>query len=216
MRPLVLALAVGCGAPAAPPVAPVARGTPVIHNSVPAADRWVFRQLRVGKLPIASRTSFELVLHGDHATLAETDEREHRALAMAEADRGAQWTIVAQRTYRGTARVRPGAVDLALGSDGVQPLELHCTERSVPAAAPGALRVPSPNRPADYECGDRGVWDPPGTTAVPSLLCNAGGASDADDEDDDDRLAFARPPGLEHASVNDDCVVQGGGLRIVQ
>jgi hypothetical protein len=213
MRTLVVALIAGCGTAAAP------RTASVVHDDAPAAaERWIFRQLRVGKLPIATRTIFELVIEGDRASLIETDQREHRALSLAEADRGAHWKIVGQRTYRGTASNAPGALDLALAlalaSEGVQPLQLHCTPRSIDAAAPGALRVPSPNRPADYACGDHGVWDPPAMTPIHAIVCDAG--TGASDDDDDDRLVFARPPGLEYAAVHDDCVLQGGGLRIIR
>jgi hypothetical protein len=206
---LTAALVAGCSA-AAPP-----RTSPVVHDDAPAAaERWIYQQLRVGKLPIASRTIFELAIDGDRASLVETDERAPRALSMAEADRGAQWKIVGQRTYHGTARTTPGALDLALASEGVQPLPLHCTPRSIDAAAPGALRVPSPNRLASSACGDHGVWEPPATTSVHAIVCDTGAA--AADEDDDDRLVFARPPGLEYAAVHDDCVLQGGGLRIIR
>lgn len=206
---LGLVLVAGCG-PVAPPVsAPLTHHAPQV-----AAERRIFRQLRVGTRQPATRTTFELVIDSDRASLFESDERERRALSMADADRGAHWTVAAQRTYRGTATVMSGALDLALASDGVQPLQLHCTPRSVVAAAPGALRVSS-STAVDHACGDRGAWDPPATTHVQALVCDSG-VADADEEDDDDRLVFAAPPGLEYTTVNDDCVTHGGGLRIAR
>jgi len=208
MRILAVVLVAGCGS-AAPPHPPAAHS-----EAPPAAERQIFRQLRVGTRPIATRTTFELVIDGSRASLTETDERGRRALAMVDADRGARWDVVARRTYLGSAMIKPGAVELVLASEGVQPLQLRCTRRAVDAAAAGALRVPSPDRPADYACGDRGGWQPPATSQVAATVCDAGGADP--DDDDDDRLVFAPPPGLEYAAVNDDCALRGGGLRIAR
>lgn len=209
-RILGVALVASCGAAASP------ASTPPVRQAAPvAAERWIFRQLRVGTRQTAMRTTFELVIDGDRASLLESGEQDRRARLMAEADRNAQWTVVTQRMYRGTATVTPGALDLELASDGVQRLQLRCIPRSVDAAAPGALRVPSPGRAADGACGDHGTWDPPATSLVRALVCDSGGA-DPDDEDDDDRLVFAPPPGLEYAAVNDGCVLRGGGLRIAR
>jgi hypothetical protein len=220
-RILGLVLLAGCSA-GPPPVAPVA-AVPRPPASEPHVERQLFRQLRVGIRPIARRTSFELVIEGDRASLVEIEEREQRALSMAQADREARWTVTARRTYRGTAATVAGALQLELSAEGVQPLRLRCAPRPVDVAVAGALRVPSPERPADASC-DRGVWSPPTKTRVAALVCSAGGAGpDADDhehhdehDDHDDRLVFARPPGLEHAAVNDACALRGGGLRIAQ
>jgi hypothetical protein len=222
---LVLLTACSAAAPVAAPVtAPVA--TPPV--SEPRLDRRLFRQLRVGQRPTAKRTTFELIVDGDRASLVEIEEREQRALSMAEADREARWRETARRTYRGSAATVSGALQLALRSDGVQPLQLHCTARSVDAAAAGAIRVPSPGG-AQEGC-DRGAWSPAATLRVAALVCSAGGAAPDDDhgeaepahddhgehDDHDDRLVFARPPGLEHALVNDGCALRGGGLRIAR
>jgi hypothetical protein len=208
-RILGLALVAACGSVASPASAPLAQ-----HAAPAAAQRRIFRQLRVGTRQTATRTTFELVIDGDRAYLLESDERERRALAMADADRDAHWTVAAQRTYRGTATVTSGALDLALASDGVQPLQLRCTPRSVEAAAPGALRVSSSTR-VDHACDDRGAWAPPATTPVQAMVCDTG-VADPDEQDDDDQLVFAALPGLEYATVHDDCVTHGGGLRIVR
>jgi hypothetical protein len=208
MRILAVVLVVGCGS--AVPSRPAAAHS----EAPPAAERQIFRHLRVGTRPIAMRTTFALVIDGSRASLTETDEREHGALALAEADRGARWEVVARRSYRGGATVTSGAIELALASDGVQPLQLRCTRRAVDAAAAGAIRVPSPDRPGDYTCGDRGVWQPPATSSVAALVCDAGVADP--DDDDDDRLVFAPPPGLEYVSVDDACALRGGGLRIAR
>jgi hypothetical protein len=49
------------------------------------------------------------------------------------------------------------------------------------------------------------------TNQITAMVCDTG---IADPDDDDDQLVFAPPPGLEYASVNDDCLVQG--LRIAR
>jgi hypothetical protein len=174
----------------------------------------MFRQLRVGKVPMATRTTFELILDGERATLVEIDEQEHRALSLADADREARWTSGTRRMYRGAVTPVAGAVELALESEGVQPLQLHCTQHAVDAARAGAVRVPPPNRPPDGPCGDPGAWDPPATSSIHALVCDAGVAGP--DGDDDDRLVFADPPGVEYVFVNDGCVLRGGGLRILR
>lgn len=216
-RILGLVLLAACST-AAPQTAPVV-APPAGEARV---DRRLFRQLRVGQRPTARRTTFELVVEGDRASLVEIEEREQRALSMGQADREARWTQTGRRTYRGSAVTVAGALQLALQSDGVQPLQLRCAARSVDAAMAGAVRVPSPGR-SEEGC-DRGAWSPAATVRVPALVCSAGGATpdeghgDAEHEHDDhdDRLVFARPPGLEHALVNDGCALRGGGLRIAR
>jgi hypothetical protein len=208
LRILTVVFVAGCSAAVptrAVPASPAARPD--------AFERWVFRQLRIGPGTIASRTTFELVIDGGRASLLETDEVEHRALSMLEADHGARWSTVARRNYRGTATNSPGSLELVLASDGVQSLELTCVPRSIDAAAPGALRVPSPDRSTDDRDGGRGAWNPPATTAVRTMVCGAG-ISDPD-ADDDDALMFARFPGLEYVSVTDRGA-RIAGVRIVQ
>jgi hypothetical protein len=60
-------------------------------------------------------------------------------------------------------------------------------------------------------------------TQVAALVCSAGGApgdgaapDEHEHDDHDDRLVFARAPGLEYALVNDGCALRGGGLRIAR
>jgi hypothetical protein len=208
-RLIACVLFAGCSSAGTPGPAPAVRIPEQAH-----AEGRIFRQLRLSRSPVATRTTFELVIDGGRATLVELDEQADRVQSVAQADRQARWTVATQRTYRGTFTPVTGAVELALESEGVQPLQLHCTQRTVEAAGPGAVRVPSPDRRPGSSCDDRGAWDPAATSSVQALVCDAGVADP--DGDDDDRLVFADSPGLEYVSVNDGCVLRGGGLRIVR
>ncbi len=158
MRWLVVLAACGAAPPAKPtPVPP----TPVIPPPL------VFRQLHLGASH-ASRTTFELALIGDRATLIETEER---------APDAATWTRVSTRTYRGPRR----DAELELSTDDMQPLALHCESRTVTVAT----------KLADDCTGDRGA-----IVHVDALVCTAAGQSAAD-ADADDQLVFAAAPGVE-------------------
>src|SRR5262245_33260349 len=167
-----------------------------------------------GKLPAhAKRTTFSLAFDGDRATLTETEERADRSMSIEEADHETRWTVRSTRIYRGSRKTVAGAIDLDLATPDMQPLRLHCATQTLQVAAAGARRVPSPNRGAAYECGDRGVFEPPATSPIATLVCSAAGQPAGEDADDDDRLVFAPAPGIEWAFQNDDCALQGGGLR---
>ncbi|HEX4456065.1 MAG TPA: hypothetical protein VH143_34630 [Kofleriaceae bacterium] len=129
----------------------------------PAPAHYVFRQRHATRI-----TTFELSFDGDRATLVETDGR-------------------AAHTYRGT---RHGA-ELALTTDDMQPLALHCERRAIEAAAPGDDCNAARDRHADAL-----VCSAPGQTG-------GGGDADADDE-----LVFAPAPGFEWLEA-----ACGGGLR---
>lgn len=203
LRSLVLVLA-ACISSAQAPV-------PVAQRAEPRRDVWLHRKLQVGKMNgHAQRTRFELIFDGDRATLVETDEQ-GPAMELEDAER-ATWTVRSTRTYAGSRSREGGAVVLDLASPGVQPLRLRCVQKPVQVAAAGARRVPSPGRGADYQCDDAGVWEPRALAPVDALVCGEA-TQPAGDGDDDDRLVFGRAPGIEWAFVNDDCALQGGGLR---
>lgn len=207
-RLIACVLVAGCSSAGAPEPAPAVRNPVQAHT-----ERRIFRQLRVGRSPVARRTTFELVIDGSRATLVELDEQADRARSVAEADRRTRWAVATRRMYRGSATPVAGAVELALASEGVQPLQLHCTRRAVDAVRTDAVPVPSQDRPPDDRCGDGGASNPAAAASVQALVCDAG-ASDPDG-DDDDRLVFGDPPGLEYVFVHDDCR-RGGGLRILR
>ena len=182
---------------------------PVAHQASP--DRhYIARQLRTGKARQGSnRTTFDLTIHGADATLVETDEV-GPASTVGTSDTIA-WTPKASRVYRGSAVRDHGAWMLDLTSAGVQPIALRCDDKPVEVAPAGARRVKTPGYTS--ECGDRGVWDPPATLHVPALRCGEAIQPAVDTGDDDDFLVFGAPPGIELAGENDDCYIQGQGLR---
>lgn len=213
-RCVAVAIAVAaCGGSAPPPV--------LAHRALaPRTEpHGLFRRLAVGLARnVAHRTTFELVLDGDRAELVETEQRATGAFTIERADREAPWTTTSARRYRGHRRaLASGALALDLATADMQPLHLTCTPRRVAVAAAGARRVPSPDRPADYDCGDPGVWDPPTLVELAVLACGAAGQpADDGDDDGDDLLLFAPSPGVELASENDDCIIQGAGLRVAR
>ena len=203
MRPAVVIVVVAaCGAAPPPPVTNV---VPTGHH-----DAMTFRRLEVGKARgHAVRTTFVLDL--DHATIDETDETLAKSVTVAEADTETAWVTKAKHRYAGARRDAKDGVQLDLEAADAQPLHVMCTSKRIEVAAAKAVRVASPDRAADYECGDKGVWLPAGTAAVETLACIPAGQSV--DTDDDDELVFAPGPGLEWVFQNDDCVLQGGGFR---
>jgi hypothetical protein len=193
-------IAAACGGTATSPVKPVE----------PVRDVWIHKKLSAGTKPgHAHRATFELAFDGDHATLVETDEQAPRA-TLEETER-ASWEVRSARTYTGMRRREAGAMMLDLESPGVQPLHLRCTTEQLQVAAAGARRVPSGQ---GGECGsDKGRWEPAALVAVEALVCGEAIQPAAGDHDDDDRLVFGRTPGIEWASVNNGCELDGGGLR---
>jgi len=178
------------------------------HRNAPG-DVWRHVKLSTGTKPgHAHRATFELAFDGDRATLVETDEQAPRA-TLEEAEH-APWQVRSTRTYTGARRSEGGAVMLELASPGVQPLHLRCTAEQVQVAAAGARRVPAGGG-GGGAC-DPGAWQPPELLPVDALVCGEA-TQPAADEDDDDRLVFGRTPGIEYAFVNNDCELQGGGLR---
>jgi hypothetical protein len=170
LAPIVVA-ACGGAAPRAVPPAP----KPVAPTAL------VFRQIQI-TASHANRTTFELTLEGDRATLVETEDRAFDPVS---------WTVVSNRTYRGTRR----GSELELKTDDMQPLALHCESRSL-----GVAVAPEP--------GDECNADPPAVTRhVDALVCTAAGQSVAD-ADADDQLVFAPAPGVEWLDT-----ACGGSLR---
>ena len=181
---------------------------------------YIFHTLTAGALPYpARRGSFALYLQdGDHVTLVQSEERAPRDLSIGAADREPAWKPFSTTVYTGTRTEDPAthAIDLALAAPGQQPLALHCTHQRVKAVAAGAILVHDP-RFKGAECGDAGLWSPAKTTALDALVCAPPDeTTPATDPLDADRLAFTAPPGDEHASQNDDCSLQGGGLRFAR
>jgi hypothetical protein len=134
----------------------------------PPTSTFVFRQRHV-RTGGATRTTFELSVAGDRATLVETDEQ---------AD-GSAWTTRGSHTFRGTHH----GGDLELASDDQQPLALHCESRTVQLAGPQ-------REDCTVQPGTRVL------SGAQALVCTAPGQSVAD-ADADDQFVFAPAPGFE-------------------
>lgn len=162
-----LVVMAACGAAPVP-----SKPVPTPHAAAPLA----FRQVRA-IAGHAQRTSFELTLEGDRATLVETEARA--------GDANGPWQTASTRSYRGSRR----GAELELATDDMQPLALHCESQSIAVAAAGAAA-----------CGSAAAR----TVQLDAFTCTAAGQSAAD-TDDDDRLVFAPAPGIEWVELAADC-----------
>src|SRR3954467_12997751 len=77
-RRILCILVAGCSSAGTPGAAPAVRAPVQAHP-----ERWIFRQFRVGTSPVATRTTFELVIDGGRVTLGELDEQAARARSVA-------------------------------------------------------------------------------------------------------------------------------------
>jgi hypothetical protein len=143
----VLVVTAAC---AAAPVPSKPLPTPAPH----ATAALVFRQIHV-IAGHARRTSFELTLERDRATLVETEARA--------TDANGPWQTLSTRSYRGSRR----GSELELATDDMQPLALHCESRSIAVTA---------------SCGSAAT---PRTAQLDALTCTAAGQSASDTDDDD-------------------------------
>ena len=198
---MTLAAVVACGGDHGPlhadlPPQPSSQPPPVARHQKRV---WIARDLSTGMVMRRSTLTIRtLTLDGERATLAV-------AVRTTTDKVDAPWSDGTTRTYtgRGLERV-DGHLDLAL-HDAADTLALSCVYKDVSVAADTAVRV----RSSDSECGDVGQWSPSATTMMHAWVC----APDGDDKREE--IAFGQAPGIEHLFVNDDCIIQGGGLRRV-
>ena len=98
------------------------------------------------------------------------------------------------------------------GPDHGYQLGWRCRPGRTPVAAADAVLVPrvAPGaRPEGGECdGDPGRWVPARTRTIATLTCEP-----IDQPEDGVTLVFAAGAGVEHVRVDDDCDMQGEGLR---
>jgi len=170
---------------------------------------WIYRHLFTGAVSRGSALTLRtLTLDGDHAMLTVATKTAPNGEMFAESIRG-PWVDASLVTFVGTAQVGKGTLELALrhGSDA---LALSCTRNAVNVAAETAVRVRSGD---DSECGDVGTWAPAATTPLYAWVCHEKTASPNDASPEE--LTFGEAPGIEFLFINDDCVIQGGGLRRV-
>jgi len=189
---------------------------PPVLSSSPARPRLVFRSVLAGMLDRNGVMTYTVARDGEGATLVvssrQAPDLDHDELV---------------ETFTGRATEQGDALTLDFVANGGP--DFVCTRRTVSAAQAGAVRVRSPGAQGD-DCGDPGVWSPARTTRVRVWACREGAArhpaaavpvGDAWERENAERealrtqLTFGDAPGIEYVRVNDDCVIQGGGLRLI-
>ncbi len=239
--PAPLALAGGPGSLVAPAPAQLAAGGPdaapavdaaaaVVAESVPslpapplpaalaAAPAWVHRRLSTGLVPGQHRLATYRLHRAGRAAALVWEEQTSDAPGQ-QRDLG-PWTAPALvEQFVGTITPERGGVRLTLravdprGPDHGYEQRWTCRTGRTQVAAAGAVRVPAvapDDRAEGAECdGDPGRWVPARTRAVATLTCDP-----IDQPEDGIQLVFAAGAGVEHLDVNDDCTMQGTGLRL--
>jgi hypothetical protein len=150
-----------------------------------------------------------LTLNGDRAVLT-VDVKTAMNGGLLPQRIGGPWAPVSSQRFVGEASENKGTLGLVFrDEDGGYALSLVCTRSQVSVAAATAVRVRSAD--AD-ECGDVGTWLPPVTTPMDAWVCHQ---ITTNPDDVAHVLTFGEAPGIEHLFINDDCIIQGGGLRRV-
>lgn len=211
---IALSCAAACG-PAPPAAIPAATPPPAAADedapAPPLPDgEYVFRTFSTGAIVARHQlATYRLRRTGTRATL--TIEKQ-TAQARGMPGEITLWPPpAAPVSYSGTAVQRGALLELSLARDTAS-LRLHCRRVQEPVAAADAARTPS-DVAGTEGCGDEGTWSPPALTPVDALACMDAGEPGRPSHDTDGRLVFAAPPGIEWLYVNDDCAMQGGGLR---
>jgi len=193
---------------AAPP--PIKREVP---EHLASAPKWIGRRLMTGAVnAITEHFTFTLQRDGGQALL--TIEKRHATnvsggdkLMPEKVD---EWKLISTEQFIGTFEEHGDVVTIALkGLGGGDKRDFRCKKTTIPAAGANAARARSPGY---RECGDTGRWVPAATTQVDVIRCVP---FEEKGSDEWARLAFAAAPGIEWLHVNDDCVIQGGGWRLV-
>jgi hypothetical protein len=212
MRSPLVACLLACGS----------RAPPVGNVADTEREVLVFRQLHAGLVrPTASVTTYTLRRERERITL-----EIRRAIAPTRPEAPLSgWKDQAPTVYRGTASRHEAGLVLELSGDEDQ-LVLHCTRTTLAIAGADAVRTRTPGMydEGDEQCGDTGTWSPAATLQLPVLACREPGEPREEPADPDDealaaeealaaQLSFGEPPGIEYLHVNDDCDIQGGGLR---
>ncbi len=190
---------------------------PELPPALAKVKPWVFRRLTTGLVPEASvLETFRLYRSGRQAALI---HEERTSTTSGERRDLSPWSPVAWvNAYVGTVTPEGRRLRLTLRTVDVRgpaygyELSWLCTPGRTPLAAATATRVPklAPDRRAEgAECdGDPGQWSPPRTRAVSTLTCEP-----VDQPEDGYPMVFAAGDGVELLRVNDDCTMQGEGLR---
>lgn len=181
---------------------------------------WVFRKVSTGMIVTPRRWTSTLRRNGDRASFRGVVEG-------APSDWGAghavAWSLIRSDTFVGTSHRDQQRTVFELASATGAQLRLTCRPDRLTVHRAGANLVRTPN--FRDECGDTGVWRPPATQTVNILTCVASDPS-LDPQQRHERdlghwgqfggttVDLAPAPGVEALSVNDDCILQGGGYRL--
>lgn len=209
MRWLLLGLAACGGASSVPPSTAPADPTAASAGSAAAEGAgidgvWRFRSLHVGLVQKMSQlTRFTLKLQGDEATMVV----QHQFMEGSDADVvGGEWQTFRTETVRGTVRKdggSVGALELQLTGSGTA-YAFGCRRMRIEVAVAHAVRIPDPA--FTDECGNEGTWSPAVKVSREILYCESGEIGP---------FEMGRGAGLELLWVNDDCIMQGNGVREV-
>jgi hypothetical protein len=175
-----------------------------------AAPAWIGRELRTGLIaPQSTLATWTLQRDGNQAVLTVD-----RQTASGMDSTIGPWSAKQTRRYVGTFETSRQRLRFTL-ADGAERLELVCSRSVAIAAGAAAVRKPGRHRAGTEECGDRGGWSPARTRQVHVLRCRQ--PDDEPEDRDTDRvdLRLAAAPGIEYLYVNDDCIMQGGGWRVL-
>jgi hypothetical protein len=183
--------------------------TPVIPDALANAPRLVYRSLDTGMLnarsTLVTRTLQRFEDQALLTVLSQTSDSSTSEPVLG------PFGAPAIRRYLGTATTRGDTTTFSL-VDGADKLTLECSMGHVQVAAATAVRKPVGGGQCD---GDRGRWQPRATKRVAALRCGIHLPSPDYPADRDEDMAFTAPPGIEFLFVNDDCVMQGGGYRLM-
>jgi hypothetical protein len=219
-----ISVASACATTAAPPAREMLPPAPSAATVAPRVA--VFRRFGTGLVsPRQTLTTYTMTWRQGRASLTIVDsELQQSGIAIGSSPPG--WSDAASETLTGTAREDGASVSFDLKGPHTT-LVLRCAETKVSVANATAVRTRSPGSMGG-DCGDRGAWWPPTTTEVDALVCRDKATEppepapvpmeeyEAENEALErvhTQLTFGELPGIEYLWVNDDCVIQGGGLR---
>lgn len=182
--------------------------------SLATAPKWIGRRVTVGVGLIHQELETYTLQrdHDGHALLTVEIRRAPRPLS--DGAEPANWTLVSSSKHAGTIDEQGNVVRIAVASGG-RAFDLTCKRATVAAARADAVRGRTPKWRGD-DCEDPGRWVPAQTQPVDVIRCIPYDER-ADDPSHEawDKLAFAAAPGIESVYVHDDCVLRGGGWRLV-
>jgi hypothetical protein len=182
---------------------------PLPSPATSAAPKWIGRRLMAGAVRREqTHETFTLQHEGREALV--TVEQRHAKTGLGDLMAEPSWSEASVKQFLGTFTEQGDVVSIDAAC-GAEKLDLRCKRTTVAAAAANAVRGRTPSMRGE-ECGDPGRWVPGATRRIAVLHCIP---FDEPIPEEWEKLAFAEAPGIEWLHVNDDCVIQGGGWRVV-